>query len=192
MLGALLWVVPFDLVMKQQIVVRHIVGYLTGFSVFVVGIPFGLYLVSANLDRYLPVNLIAGARLRTGLSLLIGGAGIVFVAWSNLWLFFVGEGGPADWFGTQISPRSQRLVTTGPYRYTRNPMMFGALSSYFAMALYLNSAICLGLVAAMSVGASIYLKAVEEKRLLRDFGDSYQRYRRTVSMLVPLPPRKNT
>jgi len=178
--------------MKQQIVLRHIVGYLAGFSIFVVGVPLGLYFVSTNFDGYLPINLIAGARLRIALSLLIGGTGVVFIVWSNLWLFFVGKGGPADWFGTQISPRSQHLVISGPYRYTRNPMMFGALSFYLALAVFFNSAICLGLVAVLSVGASIYLKAVEEKRLLRDFGDAYQQYRRTVSMLLPLPPRKNT
>ena len=176
--------------MKQQIVLRHIVGYLAGFSIFVAGIPFGLYLISTSLDRYLPVNLIAGARLRIALSLLIGGVGIIFILWSNLWLFFVGKGGPADWFGTQISPRSQHLVISGPYRYTRNPMMFGALSFYLGLAVFFNSAICLGLVAALSVGASIYLKTVEEKRLLKDFGDAYQQYRKTVSMLVPLPPRE--
>jgi len=78
--------------MKQQIVLRHIVGYLAGFSIFVVGIPLGLYFVSTNFDGYLPINLIAGARLRTVISLLIAGVGIIFVAWSNLWLFFVGKG----------------------------------------------------------------------------------------------------
>lgn len=176
--------------MKQQIVLRHIVGYLAGFSIFVAGIPFGLYLISTSLDRYLPINLIAGARLRTVISLLIAGVGIIFILWSNLWLFFVGKGGPADWFGTQISPRSQHLVISGPYRYTRNPMMFGALSFYLGLAVFFNSAICLGLVAALSVGASIYLKTVEEKRLLRDFGDAYEQYRKSVSMLVPLPPRE--
>jgi protein-S-isoprenylcysteine O-methyltransferase Ste14 len=178
--------------MKQQMVLRHIVGYLAGFSIFVVGMPLGFYFVSTMLDRYLPVNLIALVGLRIALSLLIGGVGTVFVVWSNLWLFFVGKGGPADWFGTQISPRSQHLVISGPYRYTRNPMMFGALSFYLGLAVFFNSAICLGLVAALSVGASIYLKTVEEKRLLRDFGDAYRQYRKTVSMLVPLPPRKNT
>jgi protein-S-isoprenylcysteine O-methyltransferase Ste14 len=176
--------------MKQQIVLRHIVGYLAGFSIFVAGIPFGLYFVSTNFDGYLPINLIAGTRLRIALSLLIGGVGIVFVVWSNLWLLFVGKGGPADWFETQISPRSQHLVISGPYRYTRNPMMFGALSFYLGLAVFFNSAICLGLVAALSVGASIYLKTVEEKRLLRDFGDAYRQYRKSVSMLVPLPPRE--
>jgi protein-S-isoprenylcysteine O-methyltransferase Ste14 len=39
-------------------------------------------------------------------------------------------------------------------------------------------------------GASIYLKQVEEKRLLKDFGDEYEKYRKRVSILVPLPPGK--
>jgi protein-S-isoprenylcysteine O-methyltransferase Ste14 len=176
--------------MKQQIVLRHIVGYLAGFSIFVVGVPVGLYFASTVLDRYLPIDLVPQTWVRMSLSLLVAGLGIAFIVWSNLWLFFVGKGGPADWFGTQISPRSQHLVTSGPYRYTRNPMMFGALSFYLGLAVFFNSAICLGLVAALSVGASIYLKAVEEKRLLRDFGDAYEQYRKSVSMLVPLPPRE--
>ena len=174
----------------QQKVLRHIAGYFFGFSMFVVGIPFGLYMVSIKLNQ--PIWGLADSRLRIALSLLIGVVGITFMLWSNIYLFFVGKGGPADGFGITISPRSQRLVTSGPYRYTRNPMMFGALSFYLALAVFFNSAICLGLVAALSVGASIYLKTVEEKRLLMDFGDAYQQYRKTVSMLVPLPPRKKT
>jgi protein-S-isoprenylcysteine O-methyltransferase Ste14 len=174
--------------MTLRNILRHIIGYLVGFSIFVVGIPLGLYRVSKKLDGYLPINLIAAPRLRTALSLLIAGVGIVFALWSNLWLFFVGKGGPVDGLGIQISPRSQHLITNGPYRYTRNPMMFGALSFYFGIAVFLNSAICIGLVAVLFVVAPVYLKHVEEKRLLRDFGESYEQYRRQVSMLVPLPP----
>jgi len=144
------------------------------------------------LDRYLPICLVAQVHLRLCLSLLIAGIGIVFMVWSNVWLFFVGKGGPADGFGVHISPRSRHLVTSGPYRYTRNPMVFGALSFYLALAVFFNSAICLGLVTALSVGASVYLKTVEEKRLLKDFGDAYEKYRQTVSMLVPFPPREKT
>ena len=155
-----------------------------------VGIPCGLYLASMKFDRYLPINLIAEAPIRIAVCLLIGIIGIGFVAWSNLYLLFVGKGGPADVFGVHISPRSRHLVTGGPYRYTRNPMAFGALSFYLALAVFFNSAICLVLVAVVSVGASVYLKTVEEKRLLRDFGDAYERYRKTVSVLFPLPPRK--
>ena len=176
--------------MTLQAILRHITGYVTGFGIFMVGIPFGLYFVSAMLDRYLPIGLIPQTWLRMGLSLPVAALGIVFIVWSNLYLFFVGKGGPADGLGVQISPRTQHLVTSGPYRYTRNPMIFGALSLYVGLAIFLNSVICLGLAALLFWCASFYLKQVEEKRLLKDFGDEYEKYRKRVSILVPLPPGK--
>ena len=176
--------------MKLQTILRHIAGYFVGFSIFVIGIPYGLYLASIKLDRYLPINLIPIDKLRAGISLLIGIIGIVFAVWSNLYLLFVGKGGPADGFGLTISPRTQHLVTSGPYRYTRHPMVFGALSAYLALAFLFNSLLCLGIVTVFLAFAAVYLKLVEEKRLLRDFGDAYKQYRNTVSMLVPLPSRK--
>ena len=171
-------------------VLKHVVGYLMGLGMFMGGVPCSLYLASIKFDRYLPINLITEAHIRIAVCLLMGIIGTVFVAWSNLYLLFVGRGGPADGFGVQISPRTQHLVTSGPYRYTRNPMAFGALSLYLALALLFNSAICVALVAILSGGAYLYLRWIEEKRLLKDFGDAYEKYRKTVSMLVPLPPRK--
>lgn len=176
--------------MTLRVVLRHIIGYFVGLSIFVVGIPSGLYLISAKFDRYLPFNLIAGASLRIVLSLIITAVGIVFMVWSNLWLFFVGKGGPTDTFGVAVSPRTRNLITNGPYRYTRNPMVFGALSLYLALSVFFNSVFCLGLVTFMFVIAPVYLKRVEETRLLTDFGKAYEQYRKTVSILVPFPPRR--
>jgi protein-S-isoprenylcysteine O-methyltransferase Ste14 len=176
--------------METRNVIRHIIGYLGGICIFCLGIPFGLYMISTKLNR--PIWGLAHSKLRTALSLLIGVVGITFMLWSNIYLFFVGKGGPADGFGVAVSPRTKRLVTSGPYRYTRNPMAFGALSFYLALALFLNSAICIALVAILSVGAYLYLRLIEEKRLLKDFGDAYEQYRKTVSILVPLPARRKT
>lgn len=176
--------------MELRNVLRHITGYLGGVSIFCLGIPFGLYMVSTKLNR--PIWDLADSRLRIALSLLIGVVGITFMLWSNIYLFFVGKGGPADGFGVAISPRTQRLVTSGPYRYTRNPMAFGALAFYLALALFFNSAIYVALVAILSGGAYLHLRWIEEKRLLKDFGEAYEKYRKTVSMLVPLPPRNKT
>jgi len=176
--------------MEQRDVIRHITGYLGGISIFCLGIPFGLCMISIKLNR--PIWCLAHSKLRIVFSLLIGVVGITFMLWSNIYLLFVGKGGPADGFGVAISPRTKHLVTTGPYRYTRNPMGFGALSFYLALALFFNSAICVALVAILSVGAYLYLRLIEEKRLLKDFGDAYEQYRKTVSSFVPLPPRKKT
>jgi len=176
--------------MNARTVIRHILGYLFGFSVFLLGIPLGLGLLAKLTDGLVFVGIIPDERVRLILALVIGLVGVAFALWSNLYLFLVGRGGPADAFGVALSPRSQNLVTSGPYRWTRNPMAFGALSIYLAVALYLDSAACLAVVAVLWVAAPIYLKRVEEKRLLADFGDAFVQYRRTVPMLIPLPHRR--
>lgn len=176
--------------MVPRTALRHIIGYLGGISISCLGIPFGLYTVSTKLNR--PIWGLADSGLRIALSLLIGVVGITFMLWSNIYLLFVGKGGPVDGFGIAVSPRTQRLVTSGPYRYTRNPMAFGAFSLYLALALLFNSAICVALVAILSGGAYLHLRWTEEKRLLKDFGDAYEKYRKTVSVFVPLPARKKT
>jgi len=35
----------------------------------------------------------------------------------------------------------------------------------------------------------LYLKRVEEERLVRDFGEAYREYQEKVSMIVPRPPK---
>ena len=173
--------------MKSQTILRHCLGYCVGFAVFLAGIPCGLWTIAAKLDRQLPVELISDVRVRLGLSLVLGLLGIVFVVWSNLYLFLVGRGGPADGFGVALSPRSRVLVTTGPYRHTRNPMVFGALTGYCAIAVYLNSLVALAAVAAFAVLATLNIRLLEERRLARDFGASFEQYRRDVPRFVPLP-----
>ena len=45
-----------------------------------------------------------------------------------------GKGNPFDAMGREIAPRTQYLMTNGPYRYSRNPMMMGeatALRRFF-------------------------------------------------------------
>ena len=173
--------------MRLRTLLRHILGYLIGGGVFLVGIPCVIYLASTALDPLLPRGVLPIAPIRISLALVMGAIGIGFALWSNAWLLFVGKGGPTDAFGVAVSPRAQRLVTTGPYRYTRNPMAFGALCIYLGVAPYLDSLTGLAIVAVLVLGAVPYLKLTEEKRLLRDFGQEYEDYRSAVSMLVPWP-----
>ena len=178
--------------MTERTLLRYLLGYVVGFSIFLVAIPSGLHLLSAELDRYLPVHPVPYSPVRIALALLFGTIGLGFALSSNVWLLLVGKGGPADGFGVQISPRSQRLVTSGPYRYTRNPMAFGAGTFYLGVAIYQNSLVCLAAVAALFVLGPIYLRRIEEKRMERDFGEEYEWYRRRVSLLVPWPQRRSS
>jgi protein-S-isoprenylcysteine O-methyltransferase Ste14 len=128
--------------------------------------------------------------LRFALALPLLLVGLLFVLWSNVSLVTRGRGGPTDGFGVAISPRTEKLVVSGPYQYSRNPMVFGVLSAYFSISLLLGSSGGLAVLAVLSPLFVFYLRRVEEPRLLIDFGEEYEEYRRNVSMIIPLPPRK--
>ncbi len=170
--------------------IRFILGYLAGISIFVIIIPYGFFLLS-RLDYLLNYQMIIPSMILryviSGVLLLLG---VVFLVWSNIALFFFGKGGPADVMGVSISPRTTTLVTRGPYRYSRNPMVFGALMIYFSMVLYMNSLIGLIVFVLFCMLAVVYLKHSEEKRLLHDFGSDYLEYRKKVSILIPFPKLK--
>jgi protein-S-isoprenylcysteine O-methyltransferase Ste14 len=166
--------------------VRYIIGYIFGFAIFIVLIPFGFFKLS-RLDYGLSGRVILHSdMLRYIFSLLIFVVGAYFAIWSNIFLIKIGKGGPVDAFGVSISPKTRKLVTIGPYRYSRNPMVFGAFSLYLSIVLFLNSIIGLICLILFIVIMIIYLKLSEEKRLLKDFGDEYIDYKNKVSMIFPI------
>jgi protein-S-isoprenylcysteine O-methyltransferase Ste14 len=165
---------------------RHIIGYIFGFIIFILLIPLGLYELSKFDHLQANKVLINYALLRYIISLLFCLAGAFFMLWSNIFLFKIGKGGPADGFGMSISPQTKKLVTTGPYKYSRNPMVFGAFSLYVSIVIFLNSIIGLSCLLIFFPIGIIYLKLSEEKRLLRDFGDEFMDYKNKVPMIFPL------
>ncbi len=100
-------------------------------------------------------------------------------------LFKAGKGGPAEGMGVSVSPRTKRLVTTGPYRYCRNPMVLGALLIYLSIVIFLNSLTALSALLIFFFFGITYLKLSEEKRLEKGFGDEFLEYRKKVPMLFP-------
>jgi len=170
--------------------IRHIIGFILGITIFAVLIPAGLYFGSRALDGLLGISRFGTPLLRTILAALFLLPGLVFIAWSNLFLVVRGKGGPADGFGVAVSPRTEKLVESGPYRYTRNPMVFGAHMCYLSIVIFIGSSVGLLVMAVFIPLTVFYLKRVEEPRLREDFGESYDDYRKRVSMIVPLPRRK--
>ena len=101
-------------------------------------------------------------------------AGSAIVLWAA-WLFSTrGQGTP-----NPLSP-PQNLVLDGPYRYTRNPIMLGGWLAGFSLALFLRSPSLLVAYFLIVVTGYIYVRAIEEPRLLDRFGDSYREYMRSV------------
>lgn len=84
----------------------------------------------------------------------------------------------------KTSPRPWRpstaLVTTGPYRFTRNPMYVGMTLLYAGVAIWANTVWPLLFLPLVLVVMQVGVIAREEAYLERVFGDAYREYRRRV------------
>jgi protein-S-isoprenylcysteine O-methyltransferase Ste14 len=164
---------------------RHLLGYIIGFSLFCILFPYLLLLGSPNQDLLLALNVITNFNAGSIIALSILCTGLLFAVWSNIFLVYKGMGGPTDVLNVAISPRSKKLVVTGPYRYCRNPMVFGMLSVYISISVFLHSLLDLIILSLVIPIVILYLKLTEEKRLIRDFGEEFLSYRSKVPMIVP-------
>lgn len=87
----------------------------------------------------------------------------------------------------QVSGRQpDGLVTSGPYRFSRNPQIVGWSLVLGGAALAGRSVTALLLVVGFFLAHQLYLP-IEERHLERTFGEIYQRYRREVPRYVNLP-----
>jgi protein-S-isoprenylcysteine O-methyltransferase Ste14 len=110
-------------------------------------------------------------------------AGAALYVWC-VWNFAaVGDGTPGLW----DAPR--RVVATGPYRWVRNPIYIGALLVVLGESWLFMSPPLLVYAAAMAVFCHLFVTGYEERKLARQFGDSYLGYRRTVPRWIPRRPR---
>ena len=82
---------------------------------------------------------------------------------------------------TTMSPvapeQASRLVTTGIYSYTRNPMYLGLSSLLLAWGLSLSSFLALLCVAFFVLYIFRFQIVPEEKALLENFGDQFLNYK---------------
>jgi protein-S-isoprenylcysteine O-methyltransferase Ste14 len=111
--------------------------------------------------------------------------GAPLLAWGYLQYLLVGRyrlpraGGSA---GMEVPP--QRMITTGPYRYMRNPMYLGHLLFLAGLAVFFWSWFALMLLV---VRAAWFHRRVlhDEARLESIFGDKYRTYRARVKRWIP-------
>ena len=140
------------------------------------------------LHRYLPISIDpAIARWGWLLSLL----GVALTAWA---------GATFRRAHTTINPtvpsKASRLVTHGPFRFTRNPMYLGFALMLTGWALWLNNwAGFLGIP--LFVAVVTVLQIAPEERALQDrFGEEYASYRQRVnrwlgSIKIALPEQSS-
>ncbi|MHB0912791.1 MAG: methyltransferase [Armatimonadota bacterium] len=164
---------------------KKFIGFWIALLVLGVVLPGLFYLASVRLNVFL--NMPPGLNLFG--AAIFAGFGLFWILWAYSYLHFVGRGSPIEAFGVALLP-TERLVTTGPYAYTRNPMILGELLLLVAVALYARSLAGLVLVPALALLAVWYARAFEEPGLARRFGDAYRKYKESVPTLLPRRPRR--
>ena len=154
---------------------RDIIGYIMGLVLFIVLIPLLMWKLSGNVDP---------GTGRIVVLVVLGVIGIALSIWSIVYMKIVGKGNPMDAFNHEVAPRTSELMTGGPYRICRNPMLLGVFIFYTGLVICLWSwqalVIFIAYVAIMMVQVSR-----EEKRLEEDFGEAYREYKRRTKKIIP-------
>lgn len=88
-----------------------------------------------------------------------------------------------NWAMPMTHKKDAELITTGPYRYVRNPIYTGLI---FAT---LGTTIAVGLpwliIFLITTISCTYISIREENYLQNKFGESYTKYKKTSKMLIP-------
>jgi len=122
---------------------------------------------------------IQGVESKMGLGIVVFVAASVLglsSAWSMSWY---GLGTP---FPTDTAPK---LVTSGPYRVVRNPMVIAGLLQGIGVLLMLGSLLMIPYIVIGGIYWQLCVRPVEEQDLSLRFGDEYLRYRARVSCWIP-------
>lgn len=86
-------------------------------------------------------------------------------------------------FRTEVIPVSKKnsaLVTSGPFRMTRNPMYLGILIALTGLAIVLGTWPGVVAVVAFFLFANAVSIPYEEEKMERQFGDDYRAYKKRV------------
>lgn len=152
---------------------RNAFGYLLGFLGFVVGFPALMWWVSGRPFPWAP------ALPWAIISVIVMIAGLALSIWAIVHMKKVGEGNPFDAYNHEVAPRTKHLMTDGPYRFSRNPMLLGIYIYDIGVMLWLLSWWALVVFAVEVIFLTIQVQS-EEKRLEKDFGDEYKAYKKHV------------
>jgi len=153
---------------------------LTPIGIVIFGVFTALFVIAALLiDELLnlPGLLAEGARLPVAIPLMA--VGIAVTAWSGFHFLKV-KGTPVP-----FNPPPE-VVTTGPYRYARNPMLTGVFLFLFGLGFAFDSFSLVLFFTPLFILINVWeLKEIEEPELVKRFGDTYTDYQRQTPMFIP-------
>ena len=166
--------------MKKQ---KELLGYALGGLLFVLIIPTLMWLASR-----MP-NLLAAPVVRMVIGIVLAVLGLSLSVWSIVYMRRKGDGNPMDAFGHEVAPRTKHLMTEGPYRLSRNPMLTGSFVYYAGLCVWLWTWQALLVFGVVVVVMMVQVRS-EERRLRRDFGAAYEAYCRRTGRFGPVSFKK--
>jgi protein-S-isoprenylcysteine O-methyltransferase Ste14 len=139
-------------------------------GVIIVGL--GVAYLGSMVDSFIGVSAITSALAKTG-GLVLLGLGFLVRLWATFHFY------THKMRVISLEPQST-LITSGPYRFSRNPLYLGGnVFIFFGAALLLGSPTAL-LVTALHLPLMDRFIRREEKQLERKFGDDWRSYERRV------------
>lgn len=105
--------------------------------------------------------------------------GMSFALWTVFSQLLIGHGTPVPFVPTQ------KLIVSGPYKFSRNPMVFGGFLFLYGVCAILGSYCSLILTTFFMSAMILYVKLVEEKELEIRFGQDYLEYKKQTRFLLP-------
>jgi protein-S-isoprenylcysteine O-methyltransferase Ste14 len=113
------------------------------------------------------------------MAMIMGALGAIIALWCVFTFATIGRGTPAPF----DPPR--RLVTSGPYRFVRNPMYLGAAFALGGAGLCHASAPLLGYASLFLLATHLFVVFYEEPTHRTGFGAHYEAYCRKVGRCHP-------
>ena len=164
--------------MKDRPLGLKIIAIILGGAIFLIIIPFLLFLAGYVLERFVPAG--EWRLLQIAFSFAAICFGLFIVAWSILTLARIGGGTPVPLVPTQ------KLIVSGPYKLCRNPLQLGVMVYYLGVGTLFGS-VKIGVVMLLLsfIFGTCYHKFVEENELLLRFGRDYEEYKSKMPFLLP-------
>jgi len=155
-----------------------VLSLLPGTIVFLGITPFVLFRLSRYLSAFIPLPVPLAVEHVIAVTALFSA---MFLMNSSLLVLWVdGKGTPAP-----ITP-TQKLVTTGPYKYCRNPIELGTGGYFLFIGIWFDGLLT-GLLCqlfGMILGHG-YIKLIEERELALRFGEPYKEYLAETPLFIP-------
>lgn len=165
---------------------QRLLALVPAFFLFVLIIPYILVKILPRLDSFLhlPVLFFGIVNIICGCLFMVTGA--IYGFWSIISQIDQARGTPLPMMPTQ------KLLVSGAFKQSRNPMTFGTILLYLGIGIINGSLSSIAVVILFGALLLTYIKLVEERELEARFGQEYMVYKANTPFILPrISSKKN-